>query len=362
MLTVPDLVTTALAGAAVYRTCKVESWRGGTLLAASVPVQSASEEGDRSNERLPQRVTFTVPRRADGVDWSPGSEVGHPLAANGQQLHVKLGVGTLGGQVEYFQRGVFVINDTSVDGDTVTVEALSLLALVDEARLVSPFQPTGTLGSTLRGLIEPGLTVDLTAAPSDRSVPTGVNYDEDRLGAVRELLDAWAADGVVTEDGYLRVVPAADDLTPVVTLTDGVGGTVVRANGSSSRDGGFNAVVARGTASDGGQVQGVTYDTTSNHAYGTAWSPYPVPYFFASPLLTTIDQCTQAARTVLARLKRTAGATFAVEMRPDPRLQLGDAVQVDFGDFSGVCSIEGQTLPYFGGTGSHLLTVREVIA
>lgn len=361
MIDVVDSVTTALSGVSVVRTCRVESWRNGDLVADDVPVETAEEEGDRS-ARIPQRVRLTVPRMADGFNWSPGSDADHPLASNGQQIHVKLGVGTVGGMLEYFQRGVFLINDTSVDGDTVTVEALNLLALVDEARLVSPYQPSGTIGSTLRGLIEPALTADLTSAPTDRSVPTGANYDEDRLGAVLELLDAWPADAVVAETGYLSVTSPSTSQTTVLTLTDGAGGTAVRVNGSSSREGGFNVVVARGTASDGGQIQGVAYDQSSNRAYLSAWSPFPVPYFYASPLLTTVAQCTAAAQTVLARLRRSAGASFTVEMRPDPRLQLGDVIELETDGFTGACSIEEMTLPYFGGTGSQTLTVREVIA
>lgn len=362
MITVSDTVATALTSPVVIRSCAVESWRAGTLLADDVPIVNGTEEGDRSN-RVPHLVTLTVPRTAGGVRWDPGRDEDHPLASNGQQLHVNLGVGTAAGSKEYFQRGVFLIVDTQPDGETVTVTCKNLLALVDEARLASPFQPSGTLGSTLRGLIEPGMTVDLTDAPTDRSVPTsGINWDEDRLGAVLELLDAWAADATVTEGGQLQVSSALAAVSSVATLTDGAGGTVVRANGSSSRDGGFNVVVARGTASDGGQLLGTAYDTVSNRAYGGTWSPYPVPYFYASPLLTTTAQCTDAARTILARLLRTAGASYTVSMRPDPTLELGDGVTLVTDAFTGLCTIEASTLPYVGGSGAQTLTVREVLS
>lgn len=363
MIDAPDTVTDALTSSGIELRVSVDSWRAGDLLAADLPIATASEEGDRSAQ-VPQRVTFTLPRVADGFTWAPGSDADHPLAANGQQLHVKLGVGTVGGQAEYFQRGVFLIVDTDADGDLLTVDARNLLQLVDEAKLISPFQPSGTLGSTLRNLIEPGLTVDLTSAPTDRSVPAAVTLDNDRLQGMYDLLDAWAAEGVVTEDGYLQVSPALQTVTAVATLTDGVGGTVVRANGSSSRTGGFNVVVARGqAATDGAPIQGVAYDTSSNRNYNSPWSPYPVPFEFFSPLLTTVDQCTQAARTILARKMREAGATFNVEMVPNPLLQLGDGVQLETGAFSGLCTIEEQTLPYRAADGGHAmtLTVREVL-
>lgn len=333
----------------------VESWQDGVLLEASVPAAAGTETVDRL-VRVPERVTFTVPRRDRGVDWSPGSSNDHPLAANGQTLRVKLGVGLSFGQVEWFQRGRFLIHSTVTDGDVVNVEAVGMLAWIDEARLVSPFQPAGTLASTLRALIEPALNVTISTSLVDRAVPVGAAYDEDRLGAVLELLDAWAADGAIDPEGVFQVAPATQSTTPVLTLTSGAGGTIITASGSSTREDAYNAVVARGTASDGGQVQGVAYDTTvtSPKYYGGPFNPLAVPKFFVSPLLSTSDQCTLAAATILARTQRAAGKQFEVEMVPHPALQAGDVVSVD-----GVtCSVESLTLPYHADGGPQHLTVR----
>jgi Domain of unknown function (DUF5047) len=336
----------------------VESWRNGQLLAADIPVSEASEETDRTL-RVPERVTVTVPRLDRGVSWSPVAD-DHPLAANGQTLRVKLGVGLANGEVEWFQRGVFLVEDATADGDTVTVTAVGLLALVDEARLVSPHQPSGTLVSTLRGLIEPALTVVVDATLVDRSVPAAVNFDEDRLGAVLQLLDAWPADAYVDPAGVLQVKPAAQASTPVLALTDGTGGTVITASGSSTRDGAANVVVARGTASDGGQVQGVAYDTSGGpKSYGGPFNPLPVPHFFSSPLLTTVAQCNEAAATVLARLRRGTGRELRVSMVPHPGVQVGDVVSVTTDDHTGLaCSVEALALPYQASGGAMTLTVR----
>lgn len=342
--------------------CAVESWRDGVLLAADVPVSDASEEIDWS-ARVPERVTFTVPRRDRSVSWSPNT-ADHPLAANGQRLHVKLGVGVAGGAVEWFQRGVFLIEESIAEGDLVTVSAVGLLELVSEARLIAPFQPTGTLVSTLRGLVEPALTVVASASLTDRSVPTaGVNWDEDRLGAVLELLAAWPATAYVDPAGYLQAVPATQSTTSVLSITDDAGGTVREITGNSTRNGAYNAVVARGTGSDGAQIQGVAYDLTGGATgYGGPFNPLPVPYFMFSPLLTTIAECNAAAATALARLKRNAGRRFHVEMVPNPALQGGDVVTVTsakLGLSAVLCSIEALTLPYFPGP-PMTLTIREV--
>lgn len=345
MITLTDAATDILTRS--YRThLRVESWRGGVLLADDVPVDNATEETDRAL-RVPERVTLTVPRRDRSVSWAPDGE-DHPLAAKGQRLHIKLGISTLGGQIEWFQRGVFLVAESIADGDTVHVTAAGMLTLVDEARLVSPYQPSGTFASTLRGLVEPALTVLVDATLTDRAVPAGINYDEDRLGAVHELLDAWPADAHVDPAGYLRVQPVTQSEMPVFELTDGAGGTVVTIAGGSTRQGAYTAVVARGTASDGGQVQGTAFDLDA------IFNPLPVPFFFSSPLLTTVAEASTAATAVLARKRREASRDLVVSMVPNPALQVGDVGTVN-GD---LCVIESLTLPYVAGGGAQRLAVR----
>lgn len=334
---------------------QVQSWLGGTLLAADVPVDSAGEESDRTL-RVPERLTFRVPRTDRGESWSPVS-ADHPLAANGQRLRVQLGVGVAGTGYEWLQRGWYVITDTETTGDMVTVTAAGLLYLVEEARLVAPLQPTGTLVSALRALVEPALTVAVDGALTDRAVPSGINWDEDRLQAVLDLLDAWPAEAVVDPAGFLSVVPDVTPTAAVLELTDGVGGTVVRASGASTRDGVASVVVARGSASDGGLVQGVawsTYDTT-------AFNPLPVPRFYESPLITTVAQANAAAAKILARLNRAASVEFTVECVPHPGLQVGDPVSITTGEYAGLlCTVEGLTLPYVASGGAMSLRLKAV--
>jgi hypothetical protein len=356
VISVSDTTAGLLAGSSwVYRV-RVESWLGGQLLDADIPVEAGSEDLDRSL-RIPERVTLTVPRTDRGASYAPITDDA-PLAANGQRLLVRLGVGGRGTEVEWLTRGWFVVQDSDVQGDTVNVSAVGLLTLIDEARFVSPYQPSGTLGSTLRGLLEPALTVDLTAAPTDRSVPASINFDEDRLQAVYELLDAWAAEATVTPAGVFQVTPSADDTTVDVTLSRD--STVIRAAGGSSREDGYNAVVARGTTADGGIVQGVAYEARGPKKYGGLFNPLPVPYFFSSPLLTTLTQCNAAAATVLRRMRRTAAQQYQVEAVIDPRLQLADvaALAAD-GYTASPCTVESIRLPYTPDT-SMTLGLRKV--
>lgn len=364
MITVSAECASVLASPAFVYRVNVESWLGGTLLAASIPVSAGGEETDRS-VNVPERITLTVPRVSDGFDWTPASAT-HPLAAKGQRLHVKLGVGLSQRRTEWFARGRFLIEDSEPDGDSVQVAAGGLLELVNEAHLISPYQPSGTFVSTVRGLVEPALTVLVDGSLTDRSVPGSINFDEDRLSGLNTVLDAWPAAGYVDPEGYLRLAAPSQSTTPVLSLVDGAGRTVIDAGGGSSRQGGANVVVARGTAADGSQLQGSAYITTGASAYGGPYNPLPVPYFFQSPLLTTADQCNAAANTIAARRQRLQNAEYRVSMVPNPTVQAGDVVALTsarLGLAATPCTVERLTLPYVAGDGqmpAMELTVRTI--
>ncbi|SOD80163.1 hypothetical protein SAMN06272781_6899 [Streptomyces sp. 1222.2] len=339
---------------------RAESWLAGELLADDIPIAGGGEDRDTSLA-VPERVTLTVPRRDRGVEWDPISP-DHPLAAFGQQLRISYGV-DVGGSTEWIDRGWFLTSSAETDGDTVNVQLEGLLSLIDEAKLVAPFQPSGTLASTVRSLVEPALTVEFDGTLIDRSVPVGMQWDEDRMGALSEVLDAWPAVPRVTEDGFLRIEPLDDTGDPVLAITDGAGGTVVRWQGASSRDGAFTVVVARGENSDGDQIQGVAYDRSGNSPLRAdgPFSPLPVPYIFSSPLLTTVAQCRAAATATLTRLRRTASRRLTVTMVPHPGLITGDVISVTGAGLTNQpCMIEKQALPYSPDTMT--LTVRTIDA
>lgn len=353
MITVTSEAASVLAGSGFIYRVAVESWLNGVLLAASVPIATGGEETD-STLNVPERVTLTVPRVKDGVDWTPTSD-SSPLAAKGQRLHVKLGIGLSLGRFEWITRARLLIEESEVDGDVVAVSAVGLLQLIQEARLIAPFQPSGTIVSTVRALVEPALTVLVDSGLADRSVPSGITYDEDRLRAAQEVIDAWPAVATVDPEGYLRVGPNVQSTTAVLALTDtGTSRTVIEATGRSTREGAANVIVARGTASDGSQVQAVSYVTSGPDAVGGPYNPLPVPYFFQSPLLTTVGQCQLAADTIRDRRQRRVATEYQVTMVPHPALQIGDVVSLTSARLSlsaVLCTIQRLVLPYTAGTG-----------
>lgn len=351
----------AMTGSYVLHT-RVESWLGGVLLDSDIPVSDASEEVDRTLN-VPERLSLTVPVSDRGVNYDPTLDPEHPLAPYGQQLRVSVGVQLAPDLIEWITRGWYLIQDATVEGDKVSVSGVGLLGLIGEARFVSPFQPTSTIVATLRKLIEPALTVVVDSSLSDRSVPTGITWDEDRLGALTELLDGWPADGRVTNEGYLYVSEAVDSAESVLTITDGIGGTLVDRTLKLTRDGAANVVVARGESSAGAVVQGVAYDLTGGpQSYDGPFNPLPVPYFYSSPLLTTVAQANAAARTVLARLRRSSRQDLEIEAVPHYALEVGDRITVQ-SDRLGIDQdviIESLSLPLTAGGGAMQASVRSV--
>ncbi|MEU6552122.1 DUF5047 domain-containing protein [Streptomyces sp. NPDC046915] len=343
-------------------TMRAESWLDGQLIADDIPVSDGSESRDRSLA-VPEQISLTIPRREHGYNWDPGTDPAHPLAAYGQQLRIDYGV-DVGGQMEWINRGWFLITSSETDGDTVSISCQGLLTLIDEAKLISPFQPdsTDTLGTIIRGLVEPALTVNIDGSLTDRSVPLGLTWDTDRLGALTEVLDAWGAEASVTADGYLYVAPVVDVGAPVQVITDDrATGTVIQWQGATSRDGAFNCVIAQGEDSNGNQLQGVTYDGLGDSPYrfGGPFSPFPVPYVYQSSLLTTVDQCRTAAAAQMKLLRRQAFRKLIVTMVPHPGLVPGDFVSITgAGLVETLAVIESMTLPYSPGEQS--LTVRVV--
>jgi hypothetical protein len=369
----------AILNAGSYRlTCRASVTRGGVIIADDVPIVGGREEFD-DTLRVPERVVVTVPRVVDGVDWTP-VQPEDPLSPYGQRLHVKLGVDIGADGTEWINRGEFLIHDTQPQGETLSVTAVGLLALIDEARLVTPYVHSGTFLSSLRGLLEPAITmvVDQDVVDNNRAVPSDLNEDEDRLKAVLDLLAAWPARAQMTPDGYLRVLDA--DSYPASTAhlqryrfqteqgDDDDNANVITVAGGLTREGLINTVVARGQASDGGQITGVRYDRTGGPtSLGSAFNPLPVPEFFFSPLITQTAQANTAAEKILRRRAGLAARRYDVQAVPDPRLLGNETIQYrpdaspDDGRLVPVI-VEAFTLPYTADSGPARMSLREVPA
>lgn len=314
----------------------VQAWRGGVLLAAEVPVMSGRVTASVGQE-VPERLTLTVPR-FDGRDWLPRGE-NDPLARFGQELSVSVVVWSSVTGAEFETRiGRYLITDWDFDDSsgTIRVTAEGLLRRVADARLTSPMspRPTGTLVSEARRLLPAGMSAGFSAGLVDRACPGSMEWSEDRLGALYEIADAWPARLRTDAWGQMQFLPPLPDVpVPVITLRDGMPyaglpgdrrGTVIGADRTDTRDGSYNVVVARSSATDV-DIQAVAQQTTGPMA---ATGPTgPIVKFWSSPLLRTQGQAQASANTMLAN-SLWPRRTVPVELVPDPRVDLDDPVEL----------------------------------
>lgn len=311
-----------LASAVSWRPM-VSSWLDQEVLADDVPVKSGRVTWSLG-QQVQSSLSLTVPYQSvvEGrtVRWRPAADPRHPLARYGQVLDVSLLVDGL-----LVRLGRFRIEDWNDSTQGISISAAGMMQAVDDDRLLVPTGPRdgGTLRSEFTRLTPSYMPVSFDLALVDRACPKAMEWDENRLNALYEIADAWPAR--LREDawGGLQVLPPLPEVpAPVVTLTDGEGGTVIDAPTSDSREGAANVFVARSSA-DGVEAWAVSrVDSGPMSASG----PYlPVPTFFSSPLLLTEAQCLAAANA--RRSSSTRSSTVRkVTLAPDPRIELDDPV------------------------------------
>lgn len=329
----PDEV---LAGSCKWST-RLTAWLGGRMIAATIPLSSGRVTGKVDDEII-ETLKFTLPRFAapiegeDVVDWRPGTNKDHALARYGQAIDVTNVVqSVITGQIWETRLGRYQIKDwDDDDAGTVAVTAESLLARPRDDGLLVPTSPTGTFASEARRLAPAGMGVSIDPALVDRPVPTAMSWSESRLDAFREMADAWPALLRIDPWGQIRFrAPLPAVPVPVLTLTDGKGGTLIRRPTSDSRDKAPNLVAVSTGSSASADVQGVASITSGpmsiNGPYGVVtkkWSS------------STVENQTQAIAAAQADLAAGIRAAQSVPVRiaPDPRIELDDPIAVLRGD------------------------------
>ncbi|UUE19319.1 hypothetical protein [Microbacterium sp. J1-1] len=350
----PDEV---LAGACTWWP-RVTSWLGGRMLAELVPVASGRITGDVGDDII-ESLTMTVPRFAapapgeNVIDWRPSS-TDHALARYGQTLDVTIVVSSvITGETWETRRGRFQIKDWSDDdAGMISVKAESLLARPRDDKIKVLSSPSGTFSSEARRLLPAGMGASFDPALVDRAVPASMAWAKDRLKNLQDIAAAWPA--LLRIDPWGQVAfraPLPKVPVPILTLRDGLGGTLISAPRSDTRTGAYNDVIAATASSDKADVQGVASVTggpmSVNGDYGVVTKEW------SSPLIENTRQADAAAATMLANSTRPALAIPA-RIVPDSRIELDDPVAVLRGARGHM-----EIVPAAGGIPEHRVWVME---
>jgi len=315
----------------------VESWLGGTQLAANVPITSGQIDMDDSGS-LKRLLRIKVPARTpDGRRWDPAGDALAPLAAYGQRLKVSTGIRYANGATELLLAGWFVITswDRKEDEGVIQVQAADLGLLIQDDRMLAPEAPpaNATFTSEFVRLVNGTVPTAVSAALVDRALSSTVVWDRDRDKALTDLCNAWPARWYVDDTGTARAdVPygAVSPSTPAqVRLTDGSGGTITSRARKAQRTAIFNMVVVDGKAGATGaaaphSVASVTMANSPIRATGPFGRR---PQFFSSDLIGTQAQADATAQAMLVQVA-TMGRAEALTCVPDPSIQLGDVAEV----------------------------------
>lgn len=312
----------------------IQIWRGGVRLDTygdlGVPFISGAVSAT-----LNSQVTRQLSLSVSGDFWPVTEDPTELFNPYGNEIRAWYGVMSGNSTLRYVWQ-VFrgQINTVSLEDDgQVLVNCVDRAAAVKEVGFIRPenSQVGTTVVAEYRRLVSDALP-DATFGTFDNifTITPQLTWDEDRGGACDDLADAagafWFA--LANGDFVLRFIPWIINQTPVITLLDGEGGTLVSAVPSKSRDNVFNQLTIVGERLDGGDpVFATAQDMTSSSPTVTSG-----PFGIRSKLISlqgikTQSQCLSLARSAL-KMSKSLTQQWDVQSIPDAALELGDTVTI----------------------------------
>ena len=243
------------------------------------------------------------------------------LAPFGNEIWVRRGV-DLGPSVDplWFPLGYFRIDTPEQPGSPhmpIRLTCTDRMAGIIEGELLAPreFAASRTYQSVFDELVQEiyPLAVVIFDDHGSEALGRTVVAEQSRYRILRDLADSLGKRMYWDEQGFMRVEAAPDPASPVWDVFAGDGGVLIELDRAATRVGVFNAVVAIGEAADDDDpVRALAVDANplSPTFFGGRFGR--VPFFYASPLLTTAGQAAVAAAS---KLRRLIGLPYQVDFR-----------------------------------------------
>lgn len=341
---------------------RVEVWRSGVQV-DELTFKSPQTTGIRGarvflggsvRATLASRVTRTL--NLSVPSWLYPWDNSDLLAPWGNELRVFRGIQYGSGELDEFPvfRGQIVDIKPQGDGtallnaadrtqdvvgssfDAPSVANVGALVPVEFKRLVIGALPDATFG---------------TFSPIGAVVPP-LSYDYDRGAALDGLAKVagayWYA--LANGDFVIRYVPWSVLISTGKTLLTNIGGTLLTAFPTRSRANVFSRVTVSNEPTDGSTPTFATVDDTDPTSPTYVHGPYGVKAVQVRVTqAATQSGCRTAARTILSR-SRSLTQAWTITCVPDPSLELGDPLDVEYLDETGVTRsavqiIAGFTMP-----------------
>ena len=273
-----------------------------------------------------------------------------PLSPAQSIVKIEAGIGYPNGDSEVFPVFTGRVYDAELQSDgLVSFRADDLAADVIAADFEQPVNSqsgASTVAEIQRLILEGFEWATFGANDVTDAVVPKLAWDDDRGKALDDLAATLEGRWFTLGDGSFVVRRNAyDDTTPVVTLTDGVGGTLNRAQVSLTADGTFNSIVVLAERLDGDdpiRVVERNLNATSPFYYGG-----PFGKRVKKIRMQTAAGFADAQRVARAELAAVSALTRQWNMSavPDYRMEPGDVAAVSWRGVSDVQIIDSITYP-----------------
>lgn len=335
MRAVSNQFLTTLRGShvAVFRARVCETFQTGTNpTGTEIPILSgdvlcAATADVRAT--LSMATSYEWPRGADGL-----------LAPYGNEIYVERGISYGNGQTEFVGLGYFRINapeQEDTPGGPIDISASDRMAGIIDARFLYPrqFSSTSTRGELVATLITevyPSAVIEWDDTDlRDGTLGRTIVAERERYETLRDLITSLGKIGYFDHRGVFVVRTAATVTgSPSWTIDAGTQGVLVKMSRAITREGIYNVVVASGEATDTAPptfAAVADLSPTSPTRYGGRFGP--VPRFYASPFITTVQQARDAASVLL---RKSLGLPYQVDLQaiPNPALEPDDVIRIRY--------------------------------
>ncbi|WP_369190155.1 DUF5047 domain-containing protein [Streptomyces sp. R08] len=317
---------------------KVNVLYGGSILAEDISFVDGSVKVDRGSEtRRSLSLTIADPRQFPKAETDL-------FNVYGQELYVERGIRYLDGSTERVPLGTFVITDISGDMHTgpLNIEAAGRELLLKRALFGS--------ATNTKGFVSAAAFIRTSIA---NVLPSASFVDRSTVGAVGLATKTWDAGtdvwsalaevatsvgGELFCDAYgtfvLVDIPQVANVpvTAVWDVSAGANGVMVSASVKLTASDVYNRVVVVGENAEDNKppVSGTATitDSTDPLRYGGPFGQ--VTYRYSSSLVTTSTQANATAVALLAK-KRQANRSVSLSAVPNPALDAGDWIRVNYG-------------------------------
>lgn len=311
-------------------------WRGGYLMADNLEIVSYTFDWD-ATRAVQGQATFVI-ADPDGTlaPWA----LSDALGPGGSRIHVEYEFGITGTRVPL---GVWRIREADpqenwrtyrqgkqhlrfAGGGQITIQAdeetcsLALDRLDPGARVPKYRKPLAEVAYLARDY----LATTLQGITDNKTIPPSLVYEDDRLGAIEDLLHIAGATHRMSSTGNLEIIPATGIDTGYV-LDGGEEGTLITLTRSLSDQGLYNAAISTGQNEDQTPIIGRATLEAGPLKYGGPFGKVPI---FHQSIASTQATVTQDAATLLAGRQAAGEVELSIECLAHPGLQLHDLVTV----------------------------------